>query len=111
MFFILVHVGHREFISFVQLTDPPSLAPFSLTHVTHTTQEDFPIRKVLFSAKAEHDSIKNYKIIQQFFTKKGVSSEMVPPPPTCTLSERGGLATFSVEGGASESQRPRWSVW
>ncbi|KAJ1478891.1 calponin homology domain-containing protein, partial [Baffinella frigidus] len=38
--------------------------------------EDFPIRKVLFSAKAEHDSIKNYKIIQQFFTKKGVSSEM-----------------------------------
>ena len=49
-------------------------------------QEDFPIRKVLFSAKAEHDSIKNYKIIQQFFTKKGVSAEMVLfhiAPSTC----------------------------
>jgi hypothetical protein len=40
-------------------------------------QEDFPIRKVLFSAKAEHDSIKNYKLIQQFFIRKGIKTEMV----------------------------------
>lgn len=35
--------------------------------------DEFPLRRVSFSAKMEHESIKNYKILQQFFIRKGIS--------------------------------------
>lgn len=35
--------------------------------------DEFPLRRVSFTAKAEHESIKNYKVLQQFFMRKGIS--------------------------------------
>jgi RP/EB family microtubule-associated protein len=40
------------------------------------SQDEFPIRKVTFAAKAEHESIKNYKVLQQFFGMKGVTKHV-----------------------------------
>ena len=35
--------------------------------------DEFPLKRVSFTAKAEHESIKNYKILQQFFMRKGIT--------------------------------------
>jgi RP/EB family microtubule-associated protein len=34
--------------------------------------EEFPLKKVSFTAKSENHSIKNYKVLQQFFMQKGI---------------------------------------
>ncbi|EKX38715.1 hypothetical protein GUITHDRAFT_115262 [Guillardia theta CCMP2712] len=38
--------------------------------------EEFPLQRISYHAKAEHESIKNYKIMQQFFMVKGISKPM-----------------------------------
>jgi RP/EB family microtubule-associated protein len=35
--------------------------------------DEFPLRRVSFKAKAEHESLKNYKLIQEFFMRKGIA--------------------------------------
>ena len=44
---------------------------------THThnlpKQGEFPIKKVVPHAKPGHESLKNYKLLQQFFAAKGIS--------------------------------------
>lgn len=34
---------------------------------------EVPVKKVVFEAKAEHDAVKNYKILQAVFDKKGIA--------------------------------------
>eukprot|EP00961_Rhodomonas_salina_P139598 1878651-Rhodomonas_salina.2 len=51
-------------------------------------QDEFPLKRVHFGAKAEHDSIRNYKIIQQFFLSKGISKSVCSLPVSAQCDAR-----------------------
>ena len=37
---------------------------------------EVPVKKVVFEAKAEHDAVKNYKVLQAVFDKKGIAKSI-----------------------------------
>lgn len=71
---------------------PPSLSlqghAYSILILLGMMQDEFPLKRVHFGAKAEHDSIRNYKIIQQFFLSKGISKSVCSLPVSAQCDAR-----------------------